>query len=146
MRVDTALLKRVARRVVELAAARHLHGLEISLVDDAAIARVNKQFLGHTGATDVISFFYPADATQAARGELLISTERAAAQSKTWGASFLREIALYIAHGVLHLNGYKDATPQQRRRMSRRQSEIVSTLAREFDLETLRRLKRRAVR
>jgi probable rRNA maturation factor len=125
-----------------LSPARFLNALEISLVDDAAIARVNEEFLGHAGATDVISFLYESDR----RGELIISTERAAAQSKEWGNTVAREIALYVVHGILHLNGYTDTTAPQKKRMRRREKELMSLLAQEFDLEKILKIKGRAGR
>jgi probable rRNA maturation factor len=125
-----------------LSPARFLNALEISLVDDAAIARVNEEFLGHAGATDVISFLYESER----RGELIISTERAAAQSKEWGNTVAREIALYVVHGILHLNGYTDTTAPQKKRMRRREKELMSLLAQEFDLEKILKIKGRAGR
>lgn len=140
MRVDISLLERVAGRAVELEKELVLNALEISLVDDVAIARVNEEFLGHEGATDVISFLYESER----RGELIISTERAAAQAREWGNTVAREIALYIVHGILHLNGYTDATAPQKKRMRRREKELMSLLAQEFDLEKILKLKGRA--
>jgi probable rRNA maturation factor len=136
MPVDGALLRQVARRATALENPG-LSSLEISLVNDAAIARVNEEFLGQVGATDVISFLYASEA----RGELIISTERAAAQARQWGSTTAREIALYIVHGILHLHGYRDATASQRRRMRRRENELMSQLAREFDLEKILKIK-----
>jgi len=140
--VDVALLERIARRAVEREEGLELGSLEISLVDDAAITRVNEQFLGHAGATDVISFFYGGDA----KGELIVSTERAAAQSKQWGSTTAREVALYVVHGILHLKGYRDATASQKKRMRRREKEVMSQLAREFDLEKILKIRDRAGR
>jgi probable rRNA maturation factor len=141
MPVDTALLRRVTRRAMALENL-NLSSLEIALVDDAAIARVNGEFLGHVGATDVISFLYDGES----RGELIISTERAAAQARGWGSTTALEIALYVVHGVLHLHGYKDATASQKRRMRRREKELMSQLARDFDLEKILKITGRAGR
>jgi len=85
------------------------------------IAQVNQQFLGHEGATDVITFDYreggPAEAGPRVAGELLICPDVAADASLRMGTSLGHEVVLYVVHGLLHLAGYDDHEPADRRRM-----------------------------
>lgn len=102
------------------------------LVDDAAIHDLNRRFLGHDEPTDAITF--PLDEGGAGfvspgprqLGEIYVSCERAAAQCAEWGNSPEREVRFLIVHGVLHLLGWDDATPEDRARMLARQEAILA--------------------
>lgn len=81
--------------------------ISVALVDDAAIHRVNRDFLGHDCPTDVVSFVLSDDGEPLA-GELVISAETAARVALEIGAAPWNELALYVVHGLLHLCGYDD--------------------------------------
>jgi probable rRNA maturation factor len=84
----------------------------IVFVSDEAIRKLNRQFRGKNYATDVLSF--PAEAKPfedtTSLGEVVISTERAAAQAKQNGLSFRNEVQQLILHGLLHLCGHDHET------------------------------------
>ena len=86
--------------------------LSVALVDDATIATVNWQFLRHTGPTDVISFDLGEGLV-----EIVVSAERAVIVARKLRRRPHDELALYLVHGLLHLAGYDDHTPAQRRAM-----------------------------
>jgi probable rRNA maturation factor len=81
-------------------------------VSDYAIKNLNRRFRGKSYATDVLSF--PSEAErfedQTNLGEIVISVQRAAAQAKKHGLSFLVEVKQLILHGLLHLSGYDHET------------------------------------
>lgn len=89
--------------------------LSIAVVDDAAIATVHGQFFADPTPTDVITF--PGDGTADNAGEIIISAERALAVAARRHLPPLREIALYLVHGWLHLAGYDDRSAATRRTM-----------------------------
>lgn len=93
-----------------------LEGMEISLLDDAEMARVHGEFLDEATPTDVITF---------AHGELLIGVEVAVRQARDFGSTPDREIALYGIHGMLHLAGYDDRSAEEAQAMSERQEELL---------------------
>jgi probable rRNA maturation factor len=110
--------------------------LTIVLVDDATIHDLNRRFLDHDEPTDVITFaldgddpagdfVLPGDAVPRQLGEIYISCERAAAQSAEWSSDPTREVRFLAIHGVLHLLGWDDATPEERARMLARQETIL---------------------
>ena len=70
--------------------------------NDVETRRLNRTFLGHDYATDVLSF--PA-ATGSGLGEIAISAERADAQAQAFGHTRLDEIKMLMLHGALHLAG-----------------------------------------
>lgn len=98
-----------------LFALKRIPGIEVAVVSDAVIARVHLQFMGVPGATDVITFDH---------GEIVVSADTAHAQSIARGHGVLEELALYIIHGLLHLNGHDDIAPRSRAKMHRVQNRI----------------------
>jgi len=95
----------------------HLEEVEVTLVSDATIARVHRDFMDIPGATDVITFDH---------GEIVISTETARDYAVLYGRTLDEEIALYIVHGLLHLNGYEDKEPAAAARMHRLQERLLA--------------------
>ena len=93
-----------------------LRELEFTLVNDQTIARVHREFMQVSGATDVITFHH---------GEVLISVETAMTQALDYGRSTAQEVALYVIHGLLHLAGYKDKTSEEFETMAKLQERIL---------------------
>ena len=134
------------------AAAAELAGLHdvpggvcVSFLSPAGIERVNEDFLGHHGPTDVISFDYRAaddpgfayetDAFDAeADGdadpsvELIVCPAVAYEQAVKRGLPYAEEVALYVAHGLLHAAGYDDLNPKAKRVMRRAEKRVMAGL------------------
>ena len=89
--------------------------IEVAIVTDAVIARVHEDFMDIPGATDVITFEH---------GEIVASAETAARYAAEHGHSVDEELALYIVHGLLHLNGHDDLEPRAKKRMHAAQDRI----------------------
>jgi probable rRNA maturation factor len=132
-KVNTRLLKQIAARALALAGATN-DRLNIVLVDDAAIARLNQQFHHRKGSTDILTFDYGAGEVT---GELIISVEHAIAQARRFHSTPSRELGLYVIHGILHLHGYDDLSPRPRARMRAAERRILGRLPREFPLSSL---------
>lgn len=98
---------------------RDLERVEVTIVNDAVISEVHEKFMNVPGATDVITFEH---------GEILVSADTAAAQSREFGTEFDQEIALYIVHGLLHLAGYGDKSPDEAGEMKVLQEKILARL------------------
>lgn len=110
--------------------------ISVALVNDAAIHKINRDFLGHDYPTDVVSFVLSSDSTdlilerevdeKSLEGELVISTETAVreAVAHCWSAD--DELLLYVVHGVLHLCGYDDLTDDARPIMRRRELQVLA--------------------
>ena len=112
--------------------------LSVALVDDPEIHAINREFLAHDFATDVISFLLsepPPGRPQAAwpanwplEGELVISTQTAARDAAQHGWSPGAELILYAVHGLLHLCGYDDLTDDARPLMRTRERLLMTEL------------------
>jgi probable rRNA maturation factor len=90
--------------------------VEVAIVSDRVIADVHRRFMDIPGATDVITFEH---------GEIVTSAETAARQAREYGHETGRELALYIVHGLLHLNGYDDIRRSDATLMRRTQQTIL---------------------
>jgi probable rRNA maturation factor len=103
--------------------------LSLALVDNAAIAEVNEQFLQHEGPTDVISFLLAEEGAPNPEnqfGELVISVEMARQEARARGLPIQEETFRYCVHGILHLLGYDDQTDADADEMTQQQERIVA--------------------
>jgi probable rRNA maturation factor len=119
-----AFSERAVKSILELRAATDGHSplqtaveIEVSLVSDASIARVHADFMNIAGATDVITFHH---------GEILVSVDAGRARAAEFGHRVDQELALYIAHGLLHLHGYDDHVPEEAEAMRLLQEQVLS--------------------
>ena len=94
-------------------------GIGIVLADHAEVLRLNRAYLGHDYETDVLSFSL--DETGPAQGfvegEVIVDLDTAAERAAEFGTTYRREALRYVAHGLLHLCGYDDATPEAKAAM-----------------------------
>ena len=104
--------------------------IHVAIVDDDEIARLNKKHLNHDGPTDVLSFDLSDDDTTL-DGELVVSIDTAKRQAGLRQHSVEAELALYVAHGVLHLIGHDDASEEQASRMHEIEDTILTSLGME---------------
>jgi probable rRNA maturation factor len=113
LKVDRTRLQQIARETLGRLGASEDTTIGIVLVNDAQIAQYNERFHHTSGPTDVLTFSFD----EMAGGELVISTDRAIEHARRYRTTPAGELALYVVHGILHLHGYDDRTPAQRRRM-----------------------------
>ncbi len=111
-------------------------GVGVLVTDNQRIRRLNKIFLKHDYATDVISFGLgkkdlPGEEKNNL-GDLAVSSEMARQMSRKLGLSFRQELARYLVHGTLHLLGYDDRKKRDYQRMHQRQEEILRGMFGEF--------------
>ena len=111
IRIPAAKVRRLAAQILGR------KNLSVAFVTNAAIRTINRKFLKHDFATDVLSFPLGTDLV----GELVISAEYAAGEAARRGIPVEEELLRYVAHGILHLLGYDDHRPSDRARMWKRQ-------------------------
>jgi len=100
--------------------------VEIALVDDVEIRRLNRAFRGIGRRTDVLAF--PLEVSEAPAGlvgQVVISLDTARRQSRRLGVPLALELRLLVTHGILHLIGYDDRDPLEARLMHLREREIL---------------------
>jgi probable rRNA maturation factor len=96
-----------------------LEVIEVSVVSDEAIAGVHGDFMDDPTPTDVITFHH---------GEILVSRDTALRRAGEFGHPVLRELLLYVIHGLLHLNGHDDHEEGARAEMHRLQEAILASV------------------
>lgn len=98
--------------------------VSLSLVDDAEIHQLNREFAGEDKPTDVLSFSQQEgeapvlpEGAPSLLGDIVISVETAARQAQARDASLDEELLHLSVHGLAHLLGYDHAAPDDERRM-----------------------------
>ncbi|MBS0263355.1 MAG: rRNA maturation RNase YbeY [Planctomycetes bacterium] len=139
--IDRRTLRSLARATLAMEGVSSAE-ISVAFVSDAEIHEINRNFLNHDFPTDVISFLLEGDGTDLAGaagtvrrganrvldGEIVISTETAAHNASRHQTTTSHELALYLVHGLLHLCGYDDLTPREKRLMRRREAEALLLL------------------
>lgn len=93
-----------------------LDSLELNFISSSEIKDINKKYLSHDYSTDIITFNY-SDSQKKIDGEIFISIDDAKQNANKFKVSFIEEIGRLILHGILHLIGYDDLTPEERKKM-----------------------------
>ena len=85
---------------------------------------VNRQFLGHDYYTDVITFDYSTPSTLS--GDIFISLDTVRSNAEIVGTSFENELLRILIHGVLHLTGQGDKTPETKAQMTAKEEHALA--------------------
>jgi probable rRNA maturation factor len=102
--------------------------VDVSIVDDVEIARLNEEYLGHSGPTDVLSFDLGTSRGERVDGEIIVNGQRAVDEAGQRRIPARQELLRYLVHGALHLVGHRDDKEGPRKRMWHRQEEFVAIL------------------
>ena len=134
----------MVKRATELSRLQALDNsiISVAFVGDRTMARINQDYVGHIGTTDVISFCYCEDEMFDAEEEVAVELFICADTARREGlarkdSSYAAEMTLYIVHGLLHAAGEDDLSPVPRKRMRRREREVMRQLACEFNFNEI---------
>lgn len=94
--------------------------------NDEQILDVNRRFLGHDYYTDVITFDYSSPGRIA--GDIFISLDTVRSNAEERGLTFDNELCRILIHGILHLTGQADKTPETRAEMTRKENLALAKL------------------
>jgi probable rRNA maturation factor len=101
--------------------------LSLSLVRDPAIRELKREYFGIDAATDVLSFpagDFPGPGPRPL-GDIVISLDTARRSAKELNTTLEHELALYLAHGLLHLLGFDHQSPKDARAMEKRERKLL---------------------
>ena len=90
------------------------------LCSDERILEVNKQYLNHDYYTDIITFDYSEGSIIS--GDIFISLDTVRSNADEFKVSFEHELKRILIHGVLHLCGQDDKTPEMRLQMTEKEN------------------------
>ncbi len=99
--------------------------INVIMVNDPEIKKLNIRFRKVRRITDIISFKY---ADKPLSGDLYISAGRSQKQAKRVGNTWQQELCYLVIHGVLHLREYTDYTPAEKAKMFTVQDSIFASL------------------
>lgn len=85
---------------------------------------VNRQFLGHDYYTDVITFDYSTPTTL--NGDIFISLDTVRSNAEMVSTTFDHELLRILIHGVLHLTGQGDKTPETKVQMTQKEESALA--------------------
>jgi probable rRNA maturation factor len=123
--VSAARLRRVVDRALS-AVGRPAGVVEVRVVDDAEMRRLNAEWRGVRRRTDVLAFpLETPGAPGALVGQIVISADAAARQARRLGVPPAVEFDLLATHGTLHLVGWDDRDPVEADLMHRRERQIL---------------------
>ena len=94
--------------------------------DDEKILAVNQEFLQHNYYTDVITFDYTTRTR--VNGDIYISLNTVQSNAEQVGASFTHELHRIIIHGLLHLTGQADKTPETKAQMTAKEEDALAKI------------------
>lgn len=98
----------------------------IHWVNDDELLEMNNRFLNHNYYTDIITFDYSRG--KKISGELFTSEDRVVENANKETIPFEQERDRVIAHGVLHLLGFKDKTEQEQEEMRLKEDQFLKEL------------------
>ncbi|MDT3696953.1 MAG: rRNA maturation RNase YbeY [Ignavibacterium sp.] len=101
--------------------------LQINFINNKEIRELNKKHLSHDYTTDILTFDYSND-KESIDAEIYISLDEALTNSKKFKVSFETEIKRLVIHGILHLTGYDDKTPSEKKIMKRLENRLLSKI------------------
>ena len=94
--------------------------------DDQKILEVNNQYLEHDYYTDIITFDYTTGNTIS--GDIFISLDTVKSNADEYGADFETELHRILIHGILHLCGNDDKSPELRADMTKKENKALGQL------------------
>jgi probable rRNA maturation factor len=129
VRVSTPRLRATAEAALRALGRADLH-VDVTVVDDHAIRRLNARYLRTRNTTDVLAFDLHAPGPSRLMGEVIVCADTARRQARRLGVSVALELDLLVVHGLLHLAGWDDHEPREARLMHEREREILAETGR----------------
>jgi probable rRNA maturation factor len=147
--VDTMRWVRLAEKVLQAEGVKGEAELSMLFVDEAAIADLNKRFLGKSGPTDVLSFPIDEEPVEGGRspdsggtgpgylpaepsdlpvllGDVVICPAVAMRNAPDHAGTYEDEVALLVVHGILHLLGMDHMEEAEGDVMEQRERELLA--------------------
>ncbi|MEM9919249.1 MAG: rRNA maturation RNase YbeY [Bacteroidota bacterium] len=112
-------------QAVAQAEQKEVGNLNFIFCSDEYLHQINVEYLQHDTFTDVISFPY---ATDIVEGDVFISIERIRENAELYKVAFEQELYRVMVHGTLHLIGFEDKSPEDKKRMTQKEDQYLDLL------------------
>ena len=135
--LDASWLRDLAQQALAIQGISPSAELGLFIAGQERVRQLNLSYRGKDAFTDVLAFpMLPAGEAPTAfvhppdglhhLGEVIISYPQAVIQAGEQGHPVYREIAILLIHGILHLLGYDDQSPELKEKMRAREWEILN--------------------
>lgn len=101
------------------------YNISFTQISDISIKRMNRKYRKVNRITDVISFLVDENLFM---GDIYISDIRPKKNAKKYGLTYQQEICYLVIHSILHLEGYTDYTPENKKKMFSKQDKFFRCL------------------
>jgi rRNA maturation RNase YbeY len=112
--IDPSKLKLWVQRIADKF-KRPIRDIQYIFSDDEYLYEMNMQYLNHDTYTDIITFDYSNG--EELHGDIFISIDRVKENAKERSLVIEEELLRVMAHGLLHMQGFKDKTEVEKSRM-----------------------------
>jgi len=108
--------KKIIKILEKIISDENLNNVSVNVIfaDNKTIKKINRKYLNHNYATDVLSFKLEDEPFE---GEIYISVEIAKTNAIEYKVSWTEELLRYTIHGFLHLLGYEDFSLADKEKM-----------------------------
>lgn len=103
----------------------NIRELNYVFCSDEYLYQINLEYLNHETYTDIITFDNSEKEFDLS-GDIFISIDRVNENAKTHNQEIETELSRVLAHGLLHLMGYKDKTKEESTLMRQKEEESIS--------------------
>lgn len=128
VRMPSIPKRKTTKWIKEIALSHNKEVGDIAYIfcSDAYILNINKEYLNHDYYTDIITFDYSEEGQIA--GDIFISIDTVKSNAEQFNASFDEELYRVIIHGILHLCGINDKTPEEQEIMTQEENNALKRL------------------
>mgnify|MGYP006294959933 CR=1 FL=1 len=123
---DIRWLRKALGRALEVVGCA-IRRIDVVIVDDDEMQRMNRAFHGVDDTTDVLSFQQSATG-DSIETDIAICADQAAREAKQRNHEPRRELLLYALHGLLHCFGFDDSTDAEREAMHAEEDRILQAI------------------
>ncbi|MGV4414887.1 rRNA maturation RNase YbeY [Chryseobacterium sp. T1] len=104
--------------------SKKLGEINYILCDDAYLLKVNQDYLQHDYYTDIITFDKVRGTT--INADIFVSLQRISDNASTLSRDYQEELRRVLAHGILHLCGYKDKSEAEEKMMRSKEDHYLA--------------------
>lgn len=123
LNIQKQLLKNWIKSVI-LSEGKKLGDVNYIFCSDEYLLEVNKQYLDHDYYTDIITFDYVEG--ERISGDIFVSVDRVKENAGQFGVGFDIELRRILVHGVLHLIGFPDKEPDEKKLMTSKEDQYLA--------------------
>lgn len=131
------LFQQGIEKAISLSGGAEEAEVSLTLVNDARIHELNREYRGVDRPTDVLSFALQEETEDEPNildyeddllGDIIISVERARSQALEYGHSFERELVYLAVHGTLHLLGFDHMEENEKAEMRQQEEKVMGQI------------------